>query len=317
MLQADRRAMLAIETATPAKGANTTTKGRFPLRSLFIAEAGGGVQMDDDGRWQLHGTAPEMYERYLVPAITSLWGTDLVNRAAPRSGERVLDLACGTGIVARLAAARVGVGRVVGIDINAGMLAVARSLSMGAASLIEWQEGSALNLPFPDETFDLIFCQLGLQFFPDRPAALGEMRRVLAQCGRIALSVFSGIEHTPATNALADALDRHVGAGASRIKRSEHALSDAQELHELLTGARFRNVAIEIAIQTIRFSSVAEYVRLQFSATPLSILLDAMDSKRTHEMLEAITREVIASLKIEETAALIYPQEAFILLANK
>ena len=274
--------------------------------------------MNDDGRWQLHGSAPELYERYLVPAVTSLWAADLVERAAPRSGERVLDLACGTGIVTRLAAARMGAGRIVGVDINAGMLAVARSLSTSAASLIEWREGSALDLPFPDDVFDLIICQLGLQFFPDKPAALGEMQRVAAPAGRIALSVFSAIEHTPAANALADALDRHVGVGASRAKRSEHALCDTQELRALVTGAGFRDVTVETVTQTIRFPSAAEYVRLQLSATPLSVVFDAMDGSRRRETRDAITCDLIASLHVEpETAELIFPQEAYVLLANK
>ncbi len=81
--------------------------------------------MAEHEAWQLEGSAPELYERYLVPAITALWAADLVERAAPRPGERVLDVACGTGVVARLAAQRVGTGRVVGLDINSGMLAVA------------------------------------------------------------------------------------------------------------------------------------------------------------------------------------------------
>jgi ubiquinone/menaquinone biosynthesis C-methylase UbiE len=273
--------------------------------------------MTDDGQWQMQGSAAELYERYLVPAITSLWATDLIERAAPQTGERVLDLACGTGIVARLAAVRMGKGRIVGMDINRGMLAVARSLP-DAASLIEWQEGSAMDLPLPNEAFDLILCQLGLQFFPDRPAAVGEMRRVLVSGGRIALSVFTAIEHTPATNALADALDRHIGAGASQTKRSEHVLCDPQELRELVTREGFRNVSITTVTQTIRFPSAGEYVRVQLSATPLSALLDGMDSKRQREALEAITGDLIASLQIEpETAELTYPQEAFVLLANK
>jgi ubiquinone/menaquinone biosynthesis C-methylase UbiE len=274
--------------------------------------------MNDYGQWQLRGSAPELYERYLVPAITALWATDLVERAAPRSGERVLDLACGTGIVARLAAARMGAGRIVGMDVNAGMLAVARSLSADAARLIEWQEGSALALPFPDEVFDLIFCQLGLQFFPDKPVALGEMRRVLVPTGRVALSVFTAIEHTPATNALANALDRHLGAGASHTKRSEHVLSDREELRELVTAAGFGTVAIETVTQTIRFPSAGEYVRLQLSATPLSALLDGMDSRQQRETLAAITSDLAASLHMEsDTAELTYPQEAYVLLARK
>src|SRR5215217_6682792 len=100
--------------------------------------------------WQLEGTAAELYERYLVPAITAFWAADLVRRAAPSAGERVLDIACGTGIVARLAAERMGAGHVVGLDLNAGMLGVARAASTGSNPPITWLEGSALDLPFPD-----------------------------------------------------------------------------------------------------------------------------------------------------------------------
>jgi ubiquinone/menaquinone biosynthesis C-methylase UbiE len=110
-----------------------------------------------------------------------------------KSGERVLDVACGTGIVARLAAAAMGTGHVVGLDINRGMLAFARSQSAGPRLQIEWHEASALDLPFPDTSFDLILCQLGLQFFPDQPRALREMIRVLVPNGRLALSVFTAI----------------------------------------------------------------------------------------------------------------------------
>ena len=127
-------------------------------------------------------------------------------------------------------------GRVVGLDINAGMLAVARSLPPRAGLPIEWHEGSALNMPFPDAAFDLVLCQLGLQFFPDRPAALREMRRVLSPSGRLGLSVYSSIEHNPVAYALADALDRHLGPGASASRRSEHALSDADKLRGLVDG---------------------------------------------------------------------------------
>ena len=125
--------------------------------------------MNDHGQWQLRGGAPELYERYLVPAITALWATDLIERAAPRPGERVLDLACGTGIVARLAAARMGAGRIVGIDINSGMLAVARSLPAETTPPIEWQEGSALALPFPDEAFDAMVAGRVHHVFPGHP----------------------------------------------------------------------------------------------------------------------------------------------------
>jgi ubiquinone/menaquinone biosynthesis C-methylase UbiE len=102
--------------------------------------------MVDFHHWQLDGSAPELYERYLVPAITAKWADDLVGRAQPRAGENVLDVACGTGIVARLARRRMGHGPVTGLDLNKGMLAVARTLSSEGAP-IDWIEGSALDLP--------------------------------------------------------------------------------------------------------------------------------------------------------------------------
>lgn len=112
--------------------------------------------MAQQEQWQLEGSAADLYERYLVPAITALWATDLMDRAAPQSGERILDVACGTGVVARSAAERMGSGQVVGLDINTGMLAVARSLPRGAGARIDWHEGSALEMPFPDSAFDLV-----------------------------------------------------------------------------------------------------------------------------------------------------------------
>src|SRR3954451_7541515 len=100
-----------------------------------------------DGCWQLEGNAAELYQRYMVPTITTKWAEDLVTRAQLRTGEAVLDLACGTGVVARLAVKRVDPGPVTGLDLNAGMLAVARSVPTEGAT-ISWMEGSALELPF-------------------------------------------------------------------------------------------------------------------------------------------------------------------------
>jgi ubiquinone/menaquinone biosynthesis C-methylase UbiE len=188
--------------------------------------------MSQHEHWQLDGSAPELYERYLVPAITSVWAVDLVERARPKPAEAVLDIACGTGVVARLAAERVKTGRIVGLDFNAGMLAVARSRP-NAGAPIEWFEGSAIELPFSDASFDLVLCQLGLQFFPDRPLALREMKRVLSPSGRVALSVYGPIEHTPAAYAFVQALDRHLGPQASKIKRAEHIFSETDEVGTL------------------------------------------------------------------------------------
>jgi SAM-dependent methyltransferase len=116
--------------------------------------------MVDHHHWQLDGSAPELYERYLVPAITQKWADDLVGRAQPRAGEEVLDVACGTGVVARSASRCMLHGHVTGLDLNKGMLAVAQTRGSEGAP-IDWIEGSALDLPFPAGKFDLVLCQLG------------------------------------------------------------------------------------------------------------------------------------------------------------
>jgi len=153
--------------------------------------------MNQQGQWQVAGSAPEVYERELVPAVFGAWAPILVELAHPRAGDRVLDVACGTGIVARIAAAHAGPsGTVVGVDLNPGMLSVARSVALTdsqSAAPLKWQEASADKLPFPSASFDVVYCQLGLQFFAGRPAAVREMRRVLGAGGRLALMVWRSI----------------------------------------------------------------------------------------------------------------------------
>ncbi len=143
-------------------------------------------------------TPPEVYERVLVPAVLRALSTRVVDLAAPRQGERVLDLACGTGIVARTAAPIVGAeGSVVGIDVLPPMLAVARSLPGQDGASVEWREGDATALDLPDSSFDLVVCQQGLQFFPDRARAASEVLRVLAPGGRFVAAVWQGIDRQP------------------------------------------------------------------------------------------------------------------------
>jgi ubiquinone/menaquinone biosynthesis C-methylase UbiE len=271
--------------------------------------------MADQEQWQLDGTAPELYQRHLVPAVTAIWAADLADRAELTPAERVLDVACGTGVVARVAAERVGAaGSVDAIDLNAGMLAVAKSLP-GA---VRWHHGSALALPFAGAGFDVVFCQLGLQFLPDRPLALREMRRVLASGGRLALNVFGAIEHNPATHALADAVDRRLGAGASRAKRTEHALADPDGLRALVAQAGFHAIAIDSARKTVRFASPAEYVAIQLTATPLAaVLADAGVSGADDDRVAAIVADVGAALaSYVGDDGLAFPQEVLAVLAR-
>jgi ubiquinone/menaquinone biosynthesis C-methylase UbiE len=274
--------------------------------------------MDDQERWQVDDDAADAYQRFLVPAVTGPWASILVERVAVRHGERVLDVACGTGAVARLAAQRVGAaGHVTALDINPRMLEVGHSLPPVAGAAIEWLEGSALEMPLPDAAFDVVTCQLGLQFLPDRSRALREMRRVLSNTGRLALSVYGPIEHNPTTHALSESLDRRVRPGASLAKRTEHALADRDELRALVAEAGFEAVRVTTEHITVALKSAAEYVRIQLTATPLARLFTDFPAAERQRMLSEITGDLDAALAPYLRAdGLFYPQESHIVLAT-
>lgn len=271
--------------------------------------------MSADEHWQMDAGAPELYERYLVPAITSVWASDLLDRVRPRPGESVLDIACGTGVVARMAEQRGHVGRLVGVDLNTAMLEIARTKS----SAVEWIEGSALNLPFGAGIFDVVLCQLGLQFFPDRALALREMARVLKPGGRTGLSVYSAIDQTPGAHAFVQALDRYLGPESSRTKRSEHLSCDAQEVGRWLTQAGFDGVDVATVAKPITFPSMSDYVRFQLTATPMAALLkDKIESER-ERLIASIAEDAAARLPSSMLAGgrLTFPQQSFVVTASR
>jgi ubiquinone/menaquinone biosynthesis C-methylase UbiE len=269
-----------------------------------------------NAHWQLEGSAAELYQRYLVPAITTNWAEDLVARARLWAGEAVLDVACGTGVVARLAAKAVGHGRVTGLDLNAAMLTVASGVPAKGAP-IDWIEGSALDLPFPADSFDVVLCQLGLQFFPDQGRALREMHRVLRNSGRAAVSVYSPIERTPGANAFVIALDEVLGAGASRIKRGEHSFANPAQLRALLEDAGFGAIDVQTVEQTIAFPSVLDYVRFQLLATPMTVLLkDRIEPERQATISSVASRvTALSTPAMLEGDGFTFPQEAYVAVA--
>ena len=262
--------------------------------------------------WQVQDSEAQLYERHLVPAVTALWAADLVARAEVKAGDRVLDVACGTGIVARTAHERAGSdGSVTGLDINPAMLAVARSQTAD----VQFVRGSALALPFDDGAFDVVLCQFGLQFFPNRAAALAEMRRVLANGGRLGASVYGPIEHNPGTLALAQALDHHLGTGASQTKRAEHVLAYPALVEKLAGDAGFADISLTTETKLVRFSSAPEWVNVQLTATPLASLL--AEQLARPRMTERITSSVAEALqRYEVDDGIEFPVEAHILLAT-
>jgi SAM-dependent methyltransferase len=265
--------------------------------------------------WQLEENSAEAYERYLVPLFFAPGAEHLVELAMPGPGERVLDVACGTGIVARSAAPRVGTGgTVVGLDLNEGMLRVARKASSEVRPPIEWRRGDATGLPFPDGTFDVVFCQQGLQFFPDQPAALREMYRVLVPNGRVALSVLRSIEHNPGYVALAEALERHVEVDAGAMMRSPFTSLSTDGLRDLVAGAGFRDARILIGIGTVRYPSAEEFLRQEGVSSPLAGLIGALSD----DVREALIRDLREALRayVDDTG-IVFPAETYLAVAYR
>ena len=173
----------------------------------------------------------ESYQKYLVPAMFEECSAQLVSQADITRGQRVLDIACGTGALVRKAAKKVGQnGSVFGLDMNPGMLSVARQL----APDLEWRQGMAEDLPFEDNFFDTTFCQFSLMFFQDKKAAIQEMLRVLTSKGRLYITVFNALEHIPAYQHLLRIYADYVDDDKVHFLSSPFQLGDLQELHAIL-----------------------------------------------------------------------------------
>jgi SAM-dependent methyltransferase len=245
--------------------------------------------MSDGQRWQLTGSAPEIYADYLVPAIFGPWAPVALDSAELQQGQSVLDVACGTGVVATGAAERVGTtGSVTGVDNNPGMLAVA---SARWGTQVRWQQGNAQELPFADRSFDRVICQLGLQYFPDRLAAVREMHRVLRPGGRVTVMVWRDVSHSPGFAALVNALETNVGPEAADVMRTPFGFGDdPAPLMQLLQDAGFADAVTQAASGMVRFASVQAFIRYQSAGSPLAAHVDLRD-----EALLARIADIVAA----------------------
>ena len=205
------------------------------------------------------------YESYLVPAQFEPCTAVLLKLAEPAPGERVLDVACGTGVVARRAAIAVGqTGSVCGLDLNPGMVGVARAQPAPARSAdIEYRVGDGMELPFADGEYDLVTCQQGLQFFPDRACGLAEMYRVLRPGGRVALAMWTDAKRSPVISALNESGIRHAGVP---VLVAPFSLSDRREILALLEGAGFTDERVEEHVIDGRFAQPERFPGMAIAA---------------------------------------------------
>jgi ubiquinone/menaquinone biosynthesis C-methylase UbiE len=266
-------------------------------------------------KWQMNTDGPETYERYIVPTWMTDWTSDLINAGGVGPKNRVLDVACGTGIVARKAAEIVGPGgRIVGVDLNKGMLRVARRCAeQEGATAIEWYHSDISSMPFSSGEFDTILCQQGLQFFPDKVAALQEMKRVLAPQGTLALSVWGRPEMCPHVIVICDVFTEYFGEDSTTIFRVASSLSDPRVLQNLVQDAGFSNIHIRSGVKIARHPLLAEFLPAYFSVFPIAEQIAAMPEEERTRMFRCI------ETKLEtwrETEGLAVPTENCILTAE-
>jgi len=213
--------------------------------------------MSPGERGQVTKSAAEVYEEFFVPALFQEWAPRVADAAGLGPGQRVLDVACGTGVLTRASAERIGPsGAVVGLDVNDGMLAVARRL----APELEWRQGRAEALPLEPRSFDAVVSQFGLMFFEDRAAALGEMMRVLRPGGRLAVAVWHSLERSPGYGAVVVLLRRLFGNRAADALRAPFVLGDQAALLEPISAAGILDPKVATVRGTARFPSIQAWM---------------------------------------------------------
>lgn len=220
---------------------------------------------------QVNAEAARIYEAFFVPALFGEWAAPICTAAEIKPGDRVLDIACGTGAATREAAKRAGPqGRVIGIDRNPDMLAVAQK----QAGNIAWREGRAEALPFADGSCDVALCQFGLMFFEDRAGALREMRRVIGPGGRAVVTVWDRAETSPGYAAMIQLIDRMFGYRIADALRAPFVLGDLGRLRSLLQKAGWDNASISTRVGAARFDSITEWVKTDVRGWTLADLID-------------------------------------------
>lgn len=268
-------------------------------------------------KWPVNGTASEAYERYIVPAWMGEWAQLLVDSAIIETGSNVLDVACGTGVAARKAARLIGAaGKITGLDADKQMLGAAKQFALQEdIHLIEWCHSDATSMPFNENDYDVVLCQQGLQFFPDRLAALKEMYKVLAPNGRIAISVWRSLERCPFLAVLAETLGSYLGDSFRAAFWTSCSLFDPNEIREIVGKAGFHNIRIRMESIVSRYPSLENFLPGYLSVFPfiVSEIVNMPDDAR-----EKMFMEINRSLQVYiDDYGLAAPMESHIITAAK
>ena len=255
--------------------------------------------MTEPESWQVSTDAAEIYENNFAPNLFSQWAPQVADAARITAGDRVLDIGCGTGILAREATARVGsIGQVTGLDLNEGMLAVAQRIEPD----VVWRKGNAVDLPFDDESFDVVVSQFALMYFPDRIAALKEMKRVLAPEGRLAVAVWGPFDRATGYVILAEIAERHGGEAAANILTAPYELGDKHKLTTLFIESGFENLEITLHEGVYTQSSIEYFIETEVKGSPLNDLFN----KESYQTLLEESHEGLKSF-LADSGEIVYP----------
>jgi SAM-dependent methyltransferase len=258
--------------------------------------------------FQISAGQAEIYESNFVPAIFAQWSSPLLDAAGVEPGHRVLDVACGTGILARTAADRVGpTGEVVGVDLSDGMLTVARRLRPD----IEWMRRDAADLPMPDTSFDMARCQSALMFMPDTTGVLREMARVTRDHGAVGVQVYASLDDQPAYGPWVQMVARYAGPEAISLLSTYWNHGDLDALRDTFGAAGLEVTAVSTVRGTASFGSIEQMVRTEVEATPL---VDRL-SDDTYQRIIDESADILRPFQTETGAAL--PIDAHLVVARK
>ncbi|MCA9923900.1 MAG: methyltransferase domain-containing protein [Anaerolineales bacterium] len=258
---------------------------------------------------QVNQSAAEIYEQFFLPALFADWPPYVAAAANIQPGNRVLDVACGTGVLARWIADQVGpMGSVIGLDINEGMLDVARR----QATHITWQNGRAEDLPFDDDSFDAVVSQFGLMFFDNKRQALQEIVRVLRPNGRFAVAVWDTLDNTPGYAAMVKLLQQLFGEEAANGLRTPYNLGNIQTLESLFADMPITNVDVMTKKGTARFASISDWMYTDIKGW---VLADMIDDDQFALLLKEASRVLRPFLT--ETGTIAFDAPAHIVTAVK
>jgi ubiquinone/menaquinone biosynthesis C-methylase UbiE len=269
-------------------------------------------------QWQLKGNAPKIYDQYIAPAVSAPWYPLFIESGLPYMQGAIADIGCGTGsfLLHLLEQKKIpNKMELVGVDLNAAMLAIAEEKNSTSKNNISWLKADALKLPFDDGYFHLVYCQQGVQYFKDKAGALREIYRVINSEGALIATVWSSIEDCVGYQCLSDAVLRVAGDNAKSSLSAPFSYPNPDVFKELAKSAGFKSVSVQTIDNFVCFPSIKEFVWHRIYGSPL---IEDLPTNNVEDAINEITLELELTLKpYQGKNGLSFPVKANYLIAKK